>query len=130
MHIGPDLRTPMTTSERSRRHARHRVRVFVKVFTLSGETLEGVSNDVSERGMTLYVSRRFEIGQQVRVEFRIPTSLEYVNLDALVRDCNGFRCGVEFHDLDATHERVLRKSCEELTALLSVPSSAQSANAL
>lgn len=121
---------PNTTSDRSRRHARHRVRVFVKVFTLSGEALEGVSNDFSEAGMALYVSRRFEIGQQVRVEFRIPTSLEYVNLDALVRACNGFRCGVEFHDMGATHERMLRKSCEELTALLSVQSSTQPAGAI
>ena len=120
----------MTTSDRSRRHARHRMRVFVRVLTLSGATLEGVSNDVSEGGMALYVSRQFEIGQQVRVGFRIPTLLEYVNLDALVRDCNGFRCGVEFHSLGATDERMLRKSCEELTALLSVPSPAQSASAI
>lgn len=102
----------------------------MRVFTHSGETLEGVSNDVSEGGMALYVSRRFEIGQQVRVEFRIPTSLEYINLYALVRACNGFRCGVEFHDMGSTQERMLKRSCEELTALLSVQSSAQPAGAI
>ena len=130
MHTEPQLERLCAPDQRTRRHARHRVRVFVRVFTPSGEMLEGLSNDVSEGGMSVFVSCRFEIGQHVRLEFRIPTSLESVNLDALVRDCNGFRHGVEFRDLGATDEQVLRKSCEELTALLSVQSSAQSASAI
>lgn len=129
MQPDPQLKTPYMTDERMRRYRRHRVRVFVKVFTPTGETLEGISNDVSEGGMALYVSRRFDIGQPVRLEFRVPTSLEYVNLPALVRASNGFRCGVEFHDV-GVHELTLRKSCEELASLLSVPSSAQSPDAI
>lgn len=122
MQTGSHLKTRPVTADRSRRNARHRVRVFVRIFTLSGEMLEGISSDVSEGGMALFVSCQFEIGQRVRLEFRIPTLLEYVILDALVRNCNGFRCGVEFHNLHATHEIILKRSCERLTAVLAVPS--------
>lgn len=109
------------TSQRSRRYKRHQVRVPVTLTTSAGEVLHGLSNDFSQRGMAFYVSGRFEVGQLVRLEFQMPTSKERVNIDALVRDCNGFRYGVEFQALNTTEEMLLSSSCQRLSALLATP---------
>ena len=116
-----ELKDGFSTSERIRRHTRHRVRVVVKILGMSGEVLQGLSNDLCERGMALYISRQFQIGQPIQLEFRIPNSGETINLNALVRDCDGFRCGVEFQEMRAADELILGNCCERLSTLLYGP---------
>ena len=106
-------------NERARRYPRHRVRVPVTVITHSDEVHRGLSNDFSEGGMAFYASSRFEVGQFVRVEVRPPGSQDEISLKAVVRDCIGFRCGIEFQELDTRHELLLSISCVRLSALLS-----------
>lgn len=65
------------TNERTRRNKRYRVRVTVKVIALSGEVLQGISNDFCETGMALYIPRQFEIGQIVRVEFQTDAAMAW-----------------------------------------------------
>lgn len=84
------------TNGRTRRHTRQRVRVSVTVMTDSNETLRGLSNDLSEAGMGFYLSHRFEVGQTIRVEVCPPGSQE-IRTAAIVRNCDGFRCGIEFN---------------------------------
>ncbi len=75
---------------------RHRMRVSVTITTNSQEALQGLTNDISEAGMGFYLSKRFEVGQCIRIELRPPGSKEDLSIDAIVRNCDGFRCGVEF----------------------------------
>lgn len=82
---------------KTRRYTRDRVRVPLRVTsTGSAQVLQGLSNDLSEAGMGFYLSKRFEIGQRVRIEMRPPGSHDEVSIEAIVRNCDGFRCGVEF----------------------------------
>lgn len=97
------------------------MRVLVKILAFSSEVLQGISNELCERGMAFYISRQFEVGQSIRIEFRVPNSRETVTLNALVRDCNGFRCGVEFPQMLAADEVLLGDCCERLSALLYGP---------
>ena len=106
---------------RIRRHTRHRVRVAVKILGISGEVLQGISNDLCEEGMAFYVRRQFEVGQATRIEFRIPSSHQTINLNALVRDCDGFRCGVEFQEMRVVDKLLLGDCCERLSTLLHGP---------
>src|SRR5579859_307576 len=104
-----------------RRHRRYPVRVAVRVFALAAQgrvILEGLSNDLCQKGMTLYVPAQLEIGQEVQIDFRLPTSHEQINLTAAVRDCDGFRCGVEFLNLIKPQEISLAKCCDELAVML------------
>jgi hypothetical protein len=95
----------------------------IKVVTDIGDALQGLSNDFCKQGMAFYIPRSFEIGQLVRVEFRLPDSRESMSVSARVRDCDGFRCGVEFQELDTTDEILLSDCCSKLSALLSGPRS-------
>jgi len=121
MHTEQELGLNVASSQIARRYKRHRVRVPVTLTTSTGEVLQGLTNDFSERGMALYISCRFEVGQLVRLEFQMPASKDTVNIDALVRDCNGFRYGVEFQALNTIEEMLLSNSCCRLSALLSTP---------
>lgn len=121
MSTEQELKDCFSTAGRIRRHTRHRVRVVVKIAGISGAALPGVSNDLSEGGMAFYVRRQFEVGQPVRIEFRVPNSREMVNLNALVRDCDGFRCGVEFQEMCITDKLILGDCCERLSTLLCSP---------
>jgi len=71
--------------------------------------------------MAFYVHRQSEVGQSLRIEFRIPPSCETVNLNALVRDCDGFSCGVEFQEMRAADKLLLGDCCERLSLLLYGP---------
>lgn len=121
MHTERELKIWCPASDETRRYMRHRVRVAIKVVTEIGDALQGLSNDLCKQGMAFYIARSFEIGQLVRVEFRLPDSHESMSVSARVRDCDGFRCGVEFQELDTTDEILLIDCCRKLSVLLSRP---------
>lgn len=121
MHTEQEIGLNVASSQIARRYKRHRVRVPVTLTTSAGEVLQGLSNDFSERGMAFYISSRFEVGQFVGLEFQMPGSKVRVNIGALVRDCNGFRYGVEFQTLNTIEEMLLSNSWRRLSALLSTP---------
>ena len=98
MHTEHDYWQSFAAHGRVRRYKRHRVRVPVTLTTDSDEVLRGFSNDVSEAGMAFYISKHFQIGQCIRVDLRPPGSQDELSIDAIVRHCDGFRCGVEFND--------------------------------
>src|SRR5947209_3913373 len=85
-------------SEGTRRFRRFPARVMVKVCYFQGQrsvVLQGMSNDLCAKGMAMYVPLQMEIGQKVQLGFHLPITREEVFLDGLVRDAEGFRCGVE-----------------------------------
>ena len=108
----------MTNPHRTRRYARHHVRVPVTVLADDREALIGLSKDFSEAGMAVYLSERFEIGQLIRLEFSIPTLREKINVDASIRHCDGFKYGVEFREVASKDATLLSASCSRLSTLL------------
>ena len=100
-----------------RRSRRFRVNFPIKLFALMQQrrcVLQGRSHDLSESGMAIYIPAELQVGQIVQVEFVLPESAQRLGVTALVRDCSGFRCGVEFVKLTATEEAALTGCCDRL----------------
>jgi hypothetical protein len=106
--------------EGTRRFRRYPVRVFVSVSLLAGQrVLQGISNDLCAQGMALYIPEQLETGQEIQIAFHLPITGDEIALKAVVRDADGFRCGVEFCELSREHETTLAECCSRLS--LSLP---------
>ena len=57
------------------------------------------SYELSEGGMSVYVSEALEVGTNVLTEFSLRDSSEPLRVKAVVRNQRGFRCGLEFVEL-------------------------------
>jgi len=100
-----------------RRSPRFRVNFPIKLFAVVRQrkcALQGRSHDISEQGMAIYIPAELEIGQTVQIEFIVPDSHRRLGVSALIRDCNGFRCGVEFQNLTPTEQEALSQCCQKL----------------
>jgi len=64
--------------------------------------------------MAIYIPAELQVGQIVQIEFVLPESAQRLGVTAMVRDCSGFRCGVEFIKLTATEETALTGCCDRL----------------
>lgn len=65
------------------------------------------SHVISEGGMSVYATESLEIGTPVEVEFWLPGSSRELRLRALIRNRNGFRCGMEFVELTAADRMLI-----------------------
>ena len=117
----------LSSAEDTRRFRRYPVRVFVRV-SLPAEpwrnVLQGISNDLCAQGMALYVPEQLQSGQQIQITFHLPITGDEIALKAVVRDSDGFRCGVEFTELSSNHQTVLAECCSRLS--LTLPDSTRS----
>jgi hypothetical protein len=69
--------------------------------------------------MALYIPEQLETGQEIEIAFHLPITGDEIALKAVVRDADGFRCGVEFRELSHDHETILADCCSRLS--LSLP---------
>ena len=102
-----------------RRSHRFRVNFAIKLFAVLQHrrcVLQGRSHDLCEDGMAIYIPAELERGQIVQIEFLLPDSQQRLGVSAIVRDCEGFRCGVQFDGLTGTDQRALEQCCERLAA--------------
>ena len=96
-----------------RQNERYKVDFAVKIFARgrSGYT-QGRSSDLSVGGLSFYAPVELAIGQEVQVHLSLPYSRMLLGLDAVVRNVNGFRFGVEFTALKETEsaeiERIIK----------------------
>jgi len=100
-----------------RRSQRFRVNFLIKLFTVVQQrrcVLQGRSHDLSEAGMAIYIPAELQVGQMLQIEFILPESSQRLGVSAMVRDCSGFRCGVEFLSLTATEQKALTDCCDRL----------------
>ena len=112
---------PTNTGSGVRRSQRYRVNFPIKLFALVQQrrcVFQGRSHDLSEAGMAIYIPAELEVGQIVQIEFLIPDSSQRLGVTALVRDCSGFRCGVEFVNLTPQEQKVLTACCSRLSTSL------------
>ena len=75
------------------------------------------SNEMSEGGMSVYAPESLEVGTHVLVEFSLPGSPQKVQLHAVIRNCRGFRSGMEFVELAAA-DRLLIQRYQQITFTL------------
>ncbi|HWY70502.1 MAG TPA: PilZ domain-containing protein [Terriglobales bacterium] len=102
-----------------RRSQRFRVNFPIKLFAVVQQRrciLQGRSHDLSDAGMAIYIPAELQVGQMVQIEFILPDSNQRLGVTALVRDCSGFRCGVEFLSLTPTEQKALTDCCDKLSA--------------
>jgi c-di-GMP-binding flagellar brake protein YcgR len=100
-----------------RRSERFRVNFAIKLFAVVHHrkcVLQGRSHDICEDGMAIYIPAELERGQMVQVEFLLPNSQQRLGIGAIVRDCQGFRCGIQFDHLTAAERHALEQCCERL----------------
>ena len=109
------------TQTRVRRSPRFRVNLSIKLFAVLQQrkcVLQGRTHDLSEEGMAIYIPAELEAGQAVQIEFTIPETNQRLGVHAVVRDSEGFRCGIEFRDLTPVDQAALRRQCEALSGAL------------
>jgi c-di-GMP-binding flagellar brake protein YcgR len=100
-----------------RRSRRLKVDFPIKVFVVQDRrrsVLQGRSHDLSQEGMAIYIPAELQKGQIVQVEFCVPFSQQRLGVSCLVRDSEGFRCGIEFLDLTNKDQEELARCCERL----------------
>ena len=102
---------------RTRRFPRWRldVRIQVSVFR-EGVTAGfwGRTNELGADGVGATLSGELAVGEVVAMEFPIPVSPHVMKVRAIVRYCQGLRCGFEFLVVTEEQRETLRLTCEVL----------------
>jgi PilZ domain len=128
--LAPAVATPTTATNQTppfavqRRWQRFKIDLRIRLFRdpkLDAESVQGQATDASEGGMAIYVPADLTVNEAVRIEVCVPFGKPGVTFQAIVRNCNGFRYGLEF---DAKTDEQ-RKSL--LAALISLSPGAMSA---
>lgn len=100
-----------------RQWPRFKVDFSVKVLLGSGNgktAVQGRAHDLGEGGLSIYVVAELNEGQQVQLEFTPPFSRRSVDVQAIVRDRNGYRYGLQFRNLTRDATENISRSCRAL----------------
>lgn len=92
------LRDSFVSAER-RREPRRYVKLPITVRLRSGETHPGFSRDLCRFGMGAVISTPLKTGEEVWITFEYPLTtgaVAQVTQQAIVRQCLGFRYGLQF----------------------------------
>lgn len=82
-----------------RRYDRLSLNIAVRVFLEKGQFTNGRGHDIGAGGMAVYVPLELTVGTPVNLSFQLPYSRMFLGIRAIVRNCSGFRYGIEFVDL-------------------------------
>jgi hypothetical protein len=100
--------------EQLRRWPRHRIDVRLKVSvegTSSSGSAFGRGNNLSQGGMGAYIPSAIPVGSMVLLEVSFLYSPIEVKVRAVVRNCEGFRYGLEFVEVSTEARRIIEKNC-------------------
>jgi len=103
-----------------RRSPRFRVNFSIKVFAVVQQrkcVLQGRTHDLCDEGMAIYIPAELQRGQVVQMQFTLPHIQQRLGVAATVRDCEGFRCGLEFENLTELEQKAIEECCEKLGQL-------------
>ena len=115
--MNPVTASAPITPTATRRSPRHKVSLAIRVFAVTQQrkyALQGRTHDLSKEGMAVYIPAELECGQRVQLEFILPDSQISLGVDGIVRDSEGFRCGLEFHNLSPLDQEALTRYCQAL----------------
>jgi hypothetical protein len=99
-------------SNEQRAHPRFGLDVPIRIHFRKGELILGRTVDISEAGVSVMVPLEMSIGQQIELDFKLPSSP--VNVHAIVKNKNAFRYGLEFvlTDKELT---IIKRGCTDLS---------------
>jgi hypothetical protein len=98
-----------------RRWSRHKIDVRLKAtFQQDGKvtTSFGRANALGKGGMGAYIPCSLAVGTTLLLELTFPYSSAEVKLSAVVRNCEGFRYGLEFCDLRDELRSIIEANCK------------------
>jgi len=105
---------------RNRRFPRHRLdaRIQMTVFR-DGKTtsLWGRTSELGQDGVGATLSAELKVGEVVALEFPVPVPPYFLKVRAIVRYCDGLRCGFEFLIVTDDQRETLRRTCEVLSSV-------------
>jgi c-di-GMP-binding flagellar brake protein YcgR len=102
------------TSDRrhsNRVHVEARLRLFA-YRDAERVAFSGQVNDISEVGLSVFVSAEFEVGDTVEVEVALPYSTGCTRAKAIVRTRDNYRYGLQFVDLHPKQQEALARACK------------------
>lgn len=111
---GSTIMTQPGSVEQLRRWPRHRIDVRLKVSVQGAGSIGsafGRGNNLSHGGMGAYIPSAIPVGSMVLLEVSFPYSPLEVKVKAMVRNCEGFRYGLEFVDVSTEARRIIEKNC-------------------
>jgi len=81
-----------------------------------GQSIElwGRSSEIGMDGLGATLSGEVKAGEVVTLEFPIPIPPLVMKVRAIVRYCNGLRCGFEFLVVNSQQRETMRRLCEGL----------------
>jgi len=103
-----------------RRWERYNVTLNVDITAvINGQSfcLSGQAGDVSRGGLRLFVTRMFEPGTLLTLEFLLPYHSSELILRGIVRNRSGFTHGIEFLDPTPHQQQVIERTCDVFALL-------------
>lgn len=95
------------------------VSVKVRVSTMGGVTSYsyGRGNNLSQGGMSIHVAHELSVGKMVRLILTLPHATRQIECDAVVRDRESYRYGLEFVNMPAEDRSLVERACKMLGVL-------------
>ncbi len=104
-------------SEQQRRTPRYKLDLRAKItYRRNGlnQSAQARGQDVSEGGMAMFVPIQFGKGDPLEVEFTLPHSRLPLRIQALVRNIDGHRYGLEFMNVTEAQKQEIVRMCETM----------------
>jgi len=101
-----------------RRWMRHKMDVRVKIVTKRNGVATatyGQGTDISEGGMSAYISMEIGVGKTLEMELTLPYSQQPLKINAVIRNRRGFCYGMEFVNLAAPEREQILRTCKALS---------------
>jgi hypothetical protein len=86
--------------------------VPIRIHFRKGELILGHTVDISESGVSVMVSLEMAIGQQIELDFKLPSGP--VNVYAVVKNKRAFRYGLQFVLTDK-ERTIIKRGCRDLS---------------
>jgi hypothetical protein len=98
-----------------RRYQRLSINIGARVYLDNGQFTNGRCHDLGDGGMAIYVPLELTVGTVVNVCFQLPHSRMMFGVKATVRNCQGYRYGVEFVALTPAEVDEIKRIASILT---------------
>jgi hypothetical protein len=109
-------------SDKRKQRAWHRYDVSIPVLaaaSLDGQRIElrGQASDVSRGGLRLLLTRELAPGTSLLMHFVLPYSSPQIAVRGIVRNREGFSCGVEFVSPTSYQQQMIERACKAFELL-------------
>jgi len=105
----------------SRKWARYEIDIPVKIKIPNSMGITtyvyGRGNNVSEGGLAAHVAHELKVGSKIQLVMTLPHSERSIDCEAVIRNRDSLRYGLEFKGLSAADRESLIRTCKTLGVL-------------